>query len=565
VLRSGTFNPDSNAQCGAAFGLGCGLHAGDSLTAHIDRFAKERLPAPHELPELRFDLPALQYPQRLNAATYLLDRRVEQGSGDDRCIVAPEGTCWSYAQLRDAANRIAHVLVGELALEPGNRVLLRAPNSPMLAACWFAVLKAGGIAVTTIPLYRSSELRFMMEKAQVKHALCDARLRADLEQACSGYRGVRTLYFNAASETESLEHLMDSQPPDFANVQTAAEDVAIIAFTSGTTGTPKAAMHYHRDLLACCDTYAARVLRPRATDLACGSPPLAFTFGLGGLLLFPLYAGGATLLLEKAGPIEMLEAIATFGVTTIFTAPVAYRTMAAKAKEYDLSTLRTCVSAGETLPKSVWEEWRATTGLEILDGIGSTEMLHIFVGSPADELRAGSTGRTVPGYIAQIHDDEGRPVPDGTVGRLAVKGPTGCKYLQDERQHIYVQHGWNYPGDAYRRDVDGYFWYVSRTDDMILSAGYNISGPEVEQALIAHADVKEVAVVGKRDPKKETNFVKAFVVLADGCARSDSKAEELREFCKAQIAPFKAPREIEFVAELPRTQTGKLQRYKLRE
>jgi 2-aminobenzoate-CoA ligase len=534
------------------------------MTAHLDRFAHDRLPQAQELPNLRFD-PELRYPDRLNAATRLLDARIERGEGAKRCIVAPGGVCWSYDDLCGAANRIANVLVETTALEPGNRVLLRAPNTPMLAACWFAVLKAGGIAVTTVPQYRAAELRFIMEKAQVKHALCDVRLRDELEQVYRGFGGVQTLYFNGDVRAESsLERLMPDVSTNFANAATAAEDVALIAFTSGTTGTPKATMHYHRDVLAICDTYCDRVLRPRPGDLFCGSPPLAFTFGLGGLLVFPLHAGAATLLLEKAGPIDLLEAIAAFGVTTIFTAPVAYRTMAAKALQYDLSTLRTCVSAGETLPKAVWEQWRATTGLEILDGIGSTEMLHIFVGSPQDEVRAGSTGRVVPGYVAEIHDEAGRPVPDGTVGRLAVKGPTGCKYLQDERQRNYVQGGWNYPGDAYRRDADGYYWYVSRMDDMILSAGYNISGPEVEQALIAHNDVKEVAVVGKRDPAKETNFVKAFVVLSDGCAATEAKADELREFCKAQIAPFKAPREIEFVSELPRTETGKLQRYKLR-
>ncbi len=540
-------------------------NAGDLLTAHLDRFARDRLPPPHELPDLRFDFPGLQYSERLNAATELLDRRVEEGGGNRRCIVAPGGLSWSYADLRDASNRIANVLVDDLAIVPGNRVLLRAPNTPMLAACWFAVLKAGGIAVTTVPQYRAAELRFIMAKAQVTHALCDVRLCDELEQACNGLSGVQTLYFNGEATAEgSLERRMREASTRFANVPTAAEDVALIAFTSGTTGTPKAAMHYHRDVLAICDTYCDRVLQPRGDDLFCGSPPLAFTFGLGGLLLFPLHAGAATFLLEKAGPIELLEAIAAFGVTTIFTAPVAYRTMAAKALEYDLSTLRACVSAGETLPKAVWEQWQATTGLKILDGIGSTEMLHIFVGSPQHEVRAGATGRVVPGYIAEIHDEAGLRVPDGTVGRLAVKGPTGCKYLQDERQRNYVQGGWNYPGDAYRRDSDGYYWYVSRMDDMILSAGYNISGPEVEQALIAHADVKEVAVVGKRDPIKETNFVKAFVVLVDGCAATDAKADELREFCKSQIAPFKAPREIEFLSELPRTETGKLQRYKLR-
>jgi 2-aminobenzoate-CoA ligase len=532
---------------------------------HRDTFAEERLPRRDQMPELLFDA-GLRYPDRINAATHFLDRQVEQGAGKARCIVLHDGSAWSYEDLLARANQIAHVLVDEVGLEPGNRVLLRAPNSPMLAACWFAVLKAGGIAVTTMPLYRAGELRFMMEKAQIKHALCDVRLLDELNAACSAYGGVRTLCFNgAANDTDSLEARMRSKSANFANADTAAEDVGIIGFTSGTTGTPKATMHYHRDLLAVCDTYATRVLQPRAGDLFCGSPPLGFTFGLGGLLLFPLYAGAATLLLEKAGPTELIDAVDRFGVTTIFTAPIAYRAMAGAIERCDTSALHTCVSAGETLPRAVWEEWHAKTGIKILDGIGSTEMLHIFVGSPVNETRAGATGRAVPGYVAEIHDDDGNAVPDGTIGRLAVKGPTGCKYLQDERQSIYVQHGWNYPGDAYRRDADGYFWYVARMDDMIISAGYNISGPEVEQALIAHADVREVAVVGKRDPNKETNFVKAFVVLADGCTASPAKSEELVEFCKSQIAPFKAPREIEFVTELPRTQTGKLQRYKLRD
>ncbi|MFY9718881.1 MAG: AMP-binding protein [Candidatus Cybelea sp.] len=535
------------------------------MSAYRDSFAKERLPVGEAMPELRFDLPELRYPAQLNAATELLNRFADGAGATSRCILAPNGTCWSYAELADTAGRIANVLVDELELEPGNRVLLRAPNTPMLAACWFAVLRAGGIAVTTMPLYRAGELRFMMEKAQVKHALCDLRLRDELERAFDGYGGVRTLYFNAEpARAQSLEALMAGKSSRFHDVRTAADDIAIVAFTSGTTGRPKAAMHYHRDLLAICDTYASRVLQPTRDDLFCGSPPLGFTFGLGGLLLFPLHCGAATLLLEKAGPRELLEAINAFKVTMIFTAPVAYRTMAACANEFDLSSLRACVSAGETLSKTVWEEWRAATGLAILDGIGSTEMLHIFIGSPQSEARAGSTGRVVPGYAAEIHDEEGRIVADGTVGRLAVKGPTGCKYLQDERQKNYVQRGWNYPGDAYRRDADGYFWYVARTDDMIVSAGYNISGPEVEEALVAHPDVTEVAVVAKRDPAKETNIVKAFVVLAAGCAPTPAKADELREFCKREIAPFKAPREIEFVAELPRTQTGKLQRYKLR-
>lgn len=530
-------------------------------TGHVDTFAEDRLPPPQSMPQLRLDLPELRYPRWMNAAALFLDRHVADGSGSRRCIVAPDLE-WAYSDLQQTANRIAHVLVDDLGVVPGNRVLLRAPNSPMLAACWFAALKAGAVVVTTMPLYRSTELRFMMEKAQVKHALCDERLREELDVTCREFHGVRTAYFGR--EDAQLESLARTKPPEFENVATAAEDVALIAFTSGTTGTPKAAMHYHRDLLATCDSYGRYVLRPNERDLFCGSPPLAFTFGLGGLLLFPLWIGAATLLLEKAGPEDLLRGIAQYRATTVFTAPIAYRAMCGMLDRYETGSLRTCVSAGETLPKPVWESWYEKTGLKILDGIGSTEMLHIFVGSPEEEVRAGSTGRVVPGYVAEIHDDEGRTLPHGEIGRLAVKGPTGCKYLQDERQETYVQHGWNYPGDAYRMDDEGYFWYVARTDDMIVSAGYNISGPEVEQALIAHADVKEVAVVGKWEAQKETAIVKAFVVLADGCTPCDEKSDELRQFCMMQIAPFKAPREIEFVTALPRTETGKLQRYKLR-
>jgi 2-aminobenzoate-CoA ligase len=531
-------------------------------SAHVDSFVRAGLPAREALPDILLDAPELQFPEQLNAATELLDRHIAAGRGDRRAVLAPGGVNWSYEELANRANRIARVLIEDLDLVAGNRVLLRAPNSPVLAACWLAVLKAGGVAVTTMPLYRATELGVVVEKAGVTHALCDERLREDLDTATGGR--VRTLYFGG-SGGDDLEARMAAKPKHFENVATAAEDVALIAFTSGTTGKPKAAMHYHRDILATCETFGRYVLESRADDIFCGSPPLAFTFGLGGLLLFPLHAGAATVLLEKARPEDLLRAIGEFKITTIFTAPIAYRTMSAIVDRFDVASLRTCVSAGETLPRSVWDAWHAATGLKILDGIGSTEMLHIFIGSPESKVRPGSTGQPVPGYVAEIHDDDGRPLPNGTVGRLAIKGPTGCKYLDEPRQANYVRSGWNYPGDAYRRDDDGYFWYVARTDDMIVSAGYNVSGPEVEATLLQHPDVFECAVVSKPDPAHDTNIVKAFVVLADRGAASDAKATELREFCKAQIAPFKAPREVEFVTALPRTETGKLQRYKLRD
>jgi 2-aminobenzoate-CoA ligase len=532
--------------------------------AHVDRFAEDHLPVPELMPELRFDLAGLDYPVQMNAATYLLDRQLALGRGARRAIIAPGGVDWTYDDVHHTVNRIANVLVRDLGVVPGARVLLRAPNSPMLAACWLAVVKAGAVVVATMPLYRAGELRYIVEKARVNLALCDARLRVELDMACADGPTIRIVEF-ASDAPGALEAMMHTAADHFDAVPTAADEIALIAFTSGTTGSPKAAMHFHRDLIATCDTYGKHVLQAQPDDLFAGSPPLAFTYGVGGLLLFPLYAGAATLLLEKTSPEELLRAIGDFGVTTIFTAPIAYRAMCALLDRYDIRTLRTCVSAGETLPKLIFEEWLARTNLRILDGIGSTEMLHIFVGSPQAEARAGSTGRVVPGYVAEIHDANGRPLPVGQEGRLAVKGPTGCKYLDDARQQSYVQSGWNYPGDAYRVDDAGYFYYVARTDDLIVSAGYNISGPEVEQALLAHVEVREAAVVAKPDPAHDTHIVKAYVVMIAAEHCNDAKANELREHVKTLIAPFKAPREIEFVDELPRTQTGKVQRFKLRQ
>ncbi len=532
-------------------------------SAHVDTFAAGLLPPREQRPDMIFSLPELQYPDRMNCAARLLDRHVFAGNADRRCALG-SGVAWSYGEMLRTANRIANVLVDDLGIVPGNRVLLRAPNSPMLATCWFAVLKAGAIAVTSMPLLRAGELRFMIEKAEVRHALCDARLADDLRIASGAVEGFRTVCFGSG-EPESLEGHMASKPEAFDNVDTAAEDVAAIAFTSGTTGRPKAAVQTHRDFLASCDSYGAHVLRPSRDDLFCGTPPLAFTYGLGGLLLFPMHAGAATLLLEKATPELLLQAIEEYRVSVLFTAPVAYRAMAESVGAYDVGSLHTCVSAGETLPPSVWRAWYEKTGVKILDGIGSTEMFHIFVGSPVERAIPGSTGLVVPGYRAEIHDDAGNPLPPNTVGRLAVKGPTGCRYLDDERQTTYVRSGWNYPGDAYRMDEEGRFWYVARIDDMIISSGYNISGPEVEAALMEHPDVSECAVVAKPDRLRLTNVVKAYVVLADGIAADEAKASALGEFVRSRIAPFKCPREIEFVASLPRTETGKVQRFRLRQ
>lgn len=541
-------------------------------SAHVDTFARDRLPAPADQPEFLFELPALQFPPRLNCAAMLLDDAVARGWGSRRCIIGADGAVWTYADLQAQANRIAHVLVHDMGLVPGNRVLLRAPNSPLHAACWFAVVKAGGIAVGTMPMLRAKELGQIIAKAQVTHALCDAALADELAQAAAAHPVLREVrHFGGVAQGHaeaSLEALAARQPASFTPVDTAADDVCLLAFTSGTTGMPKATMHFHRDVMAACACFPPHVLRPQADDVFIGSPPLAFTFGLGGLLLFPLSVGAATVLLPKAGPNDLLEAIPRHGATVLFTAPTSYRAMAEAAGQRKLAvgqggTLRQCVSAGEALPAATRALWQQATGLTLIDGIGATELLHIFISADASQARPGATGLAVPGYRACVVGADLQPLPPGTVGRLAVKGPTGCRYLDDPRQAQYVQGGWNLTGDAYLQDTDGYFHYQSRTDDMIISAGYNIAGPEVEDCLLRHPAVAECGVVGMPDDERG-QIVQAHVVLKPGVVGDGACTQALQDFVKAHIAPYKYPRAVVFVDSLPRTETGKLQRFKLR-
>ena len=532
-------------------------------SAHVDRFARDRLPAPEQQPTFRFELPELQFAEQLNCAAELLDRQVAAGRGERICLRARGEPTWTYAELQRQVDRIAHVLTRRLGLVPGNRVLLRAANRPMLVACWFAVVKAGGIAVATMPLLRTPELVQVIDKAQVGLALCDPALMDELEAAAGIARTpLRCIGF------DTLQAWMGTEPDRYDAVPTAADDVAFFAFTSGTTGQPKATMHMHRDVMAACVCFPPHVLRASADDVFIGSPPLAFTFGLGGLVLFPMHLGASTVLLDKPAPAALVEAIVEFGATVLFTAPTSYRAMAEAARERRISQplggpLRKCVSAGEALPAATRTLWRDATGLELIDGIGATEMLHIFIAADEADARPGATGKAVPGYRACVMDEHGRPVPPGTVGRLAVQGPTGCRYLDDPRQADYVRDGWNYTGDAYWMDADGYFHYQARTDDMIVSAGYNIAPPEVEDAVLAHPAVADCAVIGVDDTQRG-RIVKAYVVLRAGIAGDSGLASAIQEFVKARIAPYKYPREVEFVAALPRTATGKLQRFRLR-
>jgi len=531
-----------------------------SRSAHVDTFCRDNLPPRDNWPELIFELPGVRYPEQLNCAHELLDMVIARLGGGRRCLLTPQGEVWSYADLLRTVSQIARVLTGELGIVPGNRVLLRGPNNPWLAACWLAVLRAGAVAVTTMPLLRAGELTTVAEIAQVSLALCDWRFEDDLRSADLGGAPIVTYGGPAAGD---LTRRAAAAPAEFTAVPTAADDVALLAFTSGTTGRPKATMHFHRDVLAIADTFSQHVVKPAPDDLFTGTPPLAFTFGLGGLLVFPLRAGAATLLIEKASPEELADEIAKHQVTVCSTAPTGYRAMIAAGKAGQLGSLRRPISAGEHLPESTWRAFREATGVSLIDGIGSTEMLHVFVSAADDGIRPGATGRAVPGYQATILDEAGAPVPPGVSGRLAVRGPTGCRYLNDPRQASYVQGGWNITGDTFRQDEDGYFYYQARSDDMIVSAGYNIAGPEVEEALLAHPAVAECAVVGVPDEARG-QLVKAFVVLASGQPGGAGLTGQLQAFVKEKIAPYKYPRAIEFVGALPRTATGKVQRYVLR-
>jgi len=534
-----------------------------SYTAHLDTFARDNLPPRGEWPEFLFELPELKYPARLNCAAELLDKPVTRGHGHRVALRSPDGEC-TYTQLFTQANRLANVLVHEMGLKPGNRVLLRGPNNPMMAACWLAVMKAGGICVATMPLLRAKELTDIVTKAEVSHALCDKRLAADLEAALPGCPTLKSIKYWYDDAPDSLDTLTLKQPLTFGNVPTASDDVALIAFTSGTTGKPKGTMHFHRDVIAMCDTFARSCVRMHKDDVVCGTPPIAFTFGLGGLLCFPLRYGASAVLMEKLAPDTLLETIQRFKATTCFTSPIMYRGMSALAGKYDLASLKKCVSAGEALPDATRQLFKQATGIEIIDGIGSTEMIHCFISHTPERVRRGATGYAIPGYRAAILNEEFALCKPGEVGRLAVKGPTGCRYLADERQKDYVHDGWNITGDAYLMDEDGYFFYQARTDDMIISAGYNIAGPEVEGALLSHPAVAECGVVGAPDPERGT-IVKAFVVLKAGNERDDVMRKNLQDHVKQAIAPYKYPRAIEFVDALPRTETGKIQRFKLRQ
>jgi 2-aminobenzoate-CoA ligase len=533
-------------------------------SAFVDRFVLDRLPARELWPRMDWSaVPELAYPDRLNATSALLDHWLEVGHGDRTVLHHVDGP-WTYRRLHDTANRIAHVLVDDLGLVPGGRVLLRGANHPMLVACWFAVLKAGGVAVTTMPLLRQRELTEIVARAEVRIALTDTAAAADLEAVLHDRADARLIPFNSTA-SDGLEARIATRSPQFTSVSTAADDPAIIAFTSGTTGRAKATVQFHRDLLAVADTYGRYILQPEPDDIFIGSPPLAFTYALGGLVLFPMRFGASTALLGQTTPPLMLEGIQTYRATITVTSPTGYRAMLRQAGEFDLTSLRRCISAGETLPAAVFDAWAAATGIRLMDGIGSTEMLHMFIGCTAEEARPGSTGRIVPGYRAIVVDDAGHEVPRGTIGRLAVTGPTGCRYLDDrENQQRYVQHGWNLTGDAYLVDTDGQFVYQARTDDMIISGGYNIAGPEVESALLLHPAVAECGVIGQADADRG-QIVKAFVVLKPGHAGDEAMTKAMQDFVKQTIAPYKYPRAIEYRAQLPRTETGKLQRFRLRQ
>ncbi|MBS3650487.1 benzoate-CoA ligase family protein [Pseudaminobacter sp. 19-2017] len=533
-------------------------------SAHLDTFTRDNLPPADQWPDLLMQ--GFDYPEYLNAGAELTDRLVEKGFGDRTALIG-NGRRRTYKELSDWTNRLAHALVENYGVKPGNRVLIRSANNPAMVACWLAATKAGAVVVNTMPMLRAGELAKIVDKAEISLALCDTRLMDEMVACAKDSRFLKQVvgFDGTANHDAELDRAALDKSVRFEAVRTGRDDVALLAFTSGTTGVPKATMHFHRDLLIIADGYAKEVLGVTPDDVFVGSPPLAFTFGLGGLAIFPLRFGAAATLLENATPPNMVEIIEKYRATISFTAPTAYRAMLQAMEEgADLSSLRIAVSAGETLPAPVFEAWTKKTGKAILDGIGSTEMLHIFISNRLSDMAPGRTGRPVTGYEARIVDEEMREVPRGTIGRLAVRGPTGCRYLADERQRNYVRNSWNLTGDSFIQDEEGFFRFAARSDDMIISSGYNIAGPEVEAALLAHIHVTECAVIGVADEARG-QIVEAHVVLADGVGADDLTRKLLQDHVKATIAPYKYPRSIKFRESLPKTQTGKIQRFRLRE
>ncbi|WP_374953694.1 AMP-binding protein [Arthrobacter sp. Y81] len=532
-----------------------------STSAHVDTFTRDHLPPATTWPALEFTLPELQYPEQLNAAAVLIDDTVARHGADRPALRTPDGEVWTYGDLQLRANQAAQVLTEDFGVVPGNRVMLRGPNNPWIVAAWLGVLKAGAVVVTTMPMLRAAEIQTLIRLTKPVVALSDHRFIDDMAAAAGA--GVAVIAYGGTGIGDFAARCAEKSGK-FTTIETAADDVAILGPTSGTTGTPKITMHFHRDILAIADTFARHILQPTAEDVFAGSPPVAFTFGLGGLVIFPLRFGASALLTERATPVELAENAAAAGASILFTAPTAYRAILKAGRGDLLSRLRVAVSAGEHLPRETWQAVYDATGVRLVNGIGATEMLHVFISATGDDSRPGATGKAVPGFRATILDEDGSELGPNEPGRLAVLGPTGCRYLDDERQSRYVSHGWNITGDTFVRDEDGYFVYQSRSDDMIVSSGYNIGAPEVEAAINQHPDVMESAVVGRPDPERGT-VVCAFIVLRDGVDGDEAKRKEIQDFVKRTIAPYKYPRDVRFVAELPRNPSGKLQHFKLRQ
>jgi 2-aminobenzoate-CoA ligase len=528
------------------------------MTHYIDSFSQNNLPSEYLQSNCTFiDLPQFQQPEMLNCVEKLLDNHIAEGSGNNICIRTFDST-WTYQDLYEKSNQIAHFLVNEMGLQSGNRVLMRSANNPLMVACWFAILKAGGIVVATMPLLRSKELKTIIDCAEISHAFCDEKLADEINLTSSDFLKNIAFFGN-----ETFEKNLNSKPKTFENYNSNSNDVALIGFTSGTTGLPKMTAHFHKDILNICEAFPQYSLQPTPNDIFTGSPPLGFTFGLGGLVLFPMYFGASTFLIEKPSPDVLLQAIQEFKITICFTAPTAWRVITTKVKDYDISSLRKCVSAGETLPLKVWQDWFDATNLKIIDGIGATEMLHIFISSNEENMKPGATGLPITGYEAKLIDKNGNDLPKNATGKLAVRGITGCKYLnRPEKQKEYVKNGWNITGDIFHQDAEGFYHFVARGDDMIISSGYNIAAIEVESVLISHPEISECAVVGCPDEERGM-LVCAYIVLNDTSKKSEEMKHNIQNWFKENAAPYKYPRKIEFIENLPKTETGKIQRFKL--
>ncbi len=535
----------------------------------------ERYGPPRELwPRFGLDFPeAREWPAKLNIAEVLVDDNLKRG---DKPAILYEDRQIKYRELQLMINKFGNALK-VLDVKPYDRVMLRLPNIPEFIVSSLAVQKLGAVSVPTFTLLKAKELSYIASDCEAKVLITTPSLLEDVEKAKGELKTIRHIVLADAKPSEveapyiAFDYLMDDfkEATGLEPVRVDQDEVTLLLYTSGTTGPPKGCIHTHRHYLAVADCYAKNVLQAREDDVWGGPPTMAFAYGHTGLICNPLRHGATTSLVGSGRfePASMFQLIEKHGISVFYGVPTAYRTMVALKHErgkYDFSSLRVCVTAGEPCPPSLYYTIKEFFGCEVLEHMGCTELFNGFISTRFGQVKPGSMGLAVPGYDVRILGDDGNEVKTGEVGHLAVAGPIGIRYWKlPEKQAESVRNGWNHTGDMAYKDEEGFFWFASRSDDIIKTAAYRVSPHEVEEALIKHGAVAEAGVIGVPDLERG-QIIKAFIVLKPDHKPSSRLEEELRVFVKDQIAPYKAPKEVEFVKELPKTETGKIRRAELK-